>query len=273
VTNTSAESVKQDVSAYLYFGSLYFLTVGVLYMWGYWGRFHVNILEYISVADVLKVAAYPIASVFLFAVIGAVLGEWLTSSVPKVESGAGRDTRIGRFLNSNKSFLIAGYFGGTLALALFGPETKWHLLSILFALPVYLTAKNRGLLADILPHDAARSIVLYLLAVLPTTAYALGRQEATRVLEGREYQYLTASTSGIRVPDLDDAKTRIRYVGHVNDYVFLLLPDNVTLAIVGFDKEKGIQLRHFTKASDEVTAEGPPKPQPPNPKESGRHKR
>lgn len=260
----SAEPIKQRVSSYLYFGSLYFITVGVLYLWGYWGRFDVNILEYISLADVLKLTAYPIASTFIFLLLGAVIGELIVEPLPP---GGGRDTAIGRILNRFRSLIIFAYFAGTTALMIFGPETKWLILPMLFALPIYNVVKARGVLADILPHDSARSVVLYLLAVLPTWAYGHGRLEATSLLEGREYRYLASSTTeGIKIGNPDEAKTRVKYVGHVNDYVFLLLPDNITLAIIAFDKARGIQLRRF-KASDSASNEVSSSRMQPTPKD------
>ena len=52
---------KERVASYVYFGSLYFVSVGALYLWGYWSAFNINILAYLSLADVLKLTAYPIA--------------------------------------------------------------------------------------------------------------------------------------------------------------------------------------------------------------------
>jgi hypothetical protein len=41
----------------------------------------------------------------------------------------------------------------------------------------------------------------------------------------------------------------IKYLGQVNDYVFLLLPDNVTTVILRFDKTRGLQLKRFQTSS------------------------
>ena len=58
-----------------YILTMYCVSVGVLHLWGFWSKFKINILEYISVADVIRSTAYLIASVFVFLVIGAGLGE------------------------------------------------------------------------------------------------------------------------------------------------------------------------------------------------------
>jgi hypothetical protein len=248
------QAVKQRVAPYLYFGSLYFITVGVLYLWGYWGRFDINILEYIGLADVLKLAAYPIASTFLFFLLGAIIGELLAGG-QDIAPGAGRDTKVGRFLRRFGTAIVWLYMVGTASLLVFGPESKWQVAPILVAMPFYLVAKRHDVLIDILPNESARSVVIYLLAVLPMWAYGHGRLDATKLIEGREYKYVAShSIAGMSFGDPKDVKNRVKYVGHVNDYLFLLLPDNATLFIVPFEKTGGLQLRSY-KTSEPALAE------------------
>lgn len=245
---------KERVSTYLYFSSLYFVTVAVLYLWGYWAAFDVNILEYLSLADVLKVSAYPIASAFIFSVIGAVIGEFLIDR-RKFPPGGGSGTLVGNLLRKLAPLIVVAYLFGTIALLLFGPVTKWRALPFLFAIPVYMFVKDRGFLSSLIPHDSPRSLVLFLLAVLPTWAYGHGRLQAATVLEGTDYKYVVSEIEGITVGNAADPKSRIRYIGHASDYVFLLLPDNSTLAIIRFDQAKNLQLKRF-KVSTESSSTG-----------------
>jgi hypothetical protein len=241
--DADVQSVKHRVASYLYFGSLYFITVGVLYLWGYWGQFDVNILEYIGLADVLKLAAYPIASTFLFFLVGAIIGEFVVGG-QRIAPGAGRDTPLGRFVHRYGTAIVWVYIIGTAAVFIFGAERKWQLGPVLVALPIYLIAKRHDLLADILPNDGARSVTVYLLAVLPMWAYGHGRLDADKLIDGREYKYVVSGPiAGLSIADPKDVRSRVKYVGHVNDYLFLLLPDNQTLFIVSFEKTAGVQLR------------------------------
>jgi hypothetical protein len=91
-----------------YFLTIYCVSVGVLHLWGFWSKFKINILEYISVADVIRPTAYPIASVFVFLVIGAGLGE-LFLGRRKFPFAGGRDTATGKFLQRIVPFLIYAY--------------------------------------------------------------------------------------------------------------------------------------------------------------------
>ncbi len=271
---TEAEPTKQRVSSYLYLGSLYFVTVGVLYLWGYWSRFNVNILEYISLADVLKFTAYPIASTVLFLILGAAAGELLGVVTRNllvdrnlIPPGGGRNTEVGRTLSRFGPMLVFAYAAGVGALIVFGPaETNWLILAPFIGIPIGLIAEIRGVLTDIIPHKMARSLVLYFLAVMPIWAYGEGRLKSFMLLEGKEYTYLVSNTTdGIIIGDPDDPKTRIKLIGHANDYVFLLLADNVTLAIIPFDKTRGLQLRRF-KSTDLAASEASNNRMQPTPK-------
>lgn len=231
------------ISSYVYIGSLYLVSVGVLYLWGYWSYFGIDVLVYMNFTDVLKLTAYPLISSAVFVAIGALLGESVWS--PMFPPGGGRDSAVGRLLHRLLPYLAIAYTMGTLAILVFGPVTKWRiLLPVLFAVPVAYQAKRRGMLSLLLPNDSARSVVILLLAVMPTFAYGQGKLKAAAVLDGSDYSYLTASTvEGLTVSDPSNPKNRIKYLGQVNDYVFLLLPDNETSVVVRFDKTHGLQLR------------------------------
>lgn len=246
MSNQSENYPSRDrVSSYIYLGSLYFLAVGVLYLWGYWPTFGINILVYMNLTDVLKLAAYPLVSSFIALALGAVVGElaWFRHALP---AGAGRDTPTGRVLHRLAPLLAAAYTVGTLAVLVYGPARKWLVLPVLFAVPMFLAAKRRGIFASLLPNDATRSVVIFLLAVLPTFAYGQGKLEAAAILDASDYQYLAGGTvEGLTVLDPSNPANRVKYLGQVNEYVFLLLPDNATFVVVHFAKTRGLQLRRF----------------------------
>jgi hypothetical protein len=246
--DTAATAVpwKERVSFHLYFGSLYFVTVGVLYLWGYWPSFGIDILEYISVAEVLKLMAYPVASAFIALAVGAAAGAYFPPLQRVLPPGGGRDTPIGRILHRLAPLLGVSYILGTIALWDFGPVGKWHALPVLIALPICFVAARQGVLRSLLPHEADRWVVIFLLAALPPFAYGRGRLKAAAILDGTDYYYLTApAVDGLPTGDAQDPNNRIKYLGHVNDYVFPLLPDNTTSVVVRFDKTRGLQLKQF----------------------------
>ncbi len=117
---------------------------------------------------------------------------------------------------------------------------------MLIGVPISVAINRRGILASLLPNDATRATVILLLAVLPTYAYGWGKMKAAAILDGSDYQYLAGGTiEGLSILEANNPKNRVKYLGQVNDYVFLLLPDNTTSVVVRFDKTHALQLRRF----------------------------
>ena len=236
---------RLGTSSCIYLGSLYFVSVGVLYIWGYWQTFGINVLEYMNPTDVLRLAAYPIASSFIFVVLGTVLNEFggLHEALPP---GGGRDTRTGRFLRKHARLIVGSYFALSLGLLFVGPVTKWLFLPVLIAIPVAFAVKRRGVFSSWLTNDSVRTVIIFLLAMLPPYAYGLGKIKAAELLNGIEYQYVAAGpVEGLTVQDPTKPSDRIKYLGHVNEYIFLLMPDNDTSVVLRLDKFHPLQLRRF----------------------------
>lgn len=235
------------LSFYVYGGMVYVVSVGVLYLWGYWSTFGINILQYMSFGDAVKIAAYPITSVFVTLAVGAVIGE-VISPLRSLPPGGGRNTLVGRVLNRHKRPLAALYALGTIALATFGPPLKWLIVPVLVAPLIYFPLKEHGFLAQVLPGDSVRSVTIFLLAVLPLYSYGRVRFNADHVLSGTAYRYvLPESAQELGVPPGVVAKGTIKYLGGAGDHAFLLLGDNRTLAVVRIDGGKALLIAGFAR--------------------------
>lgn len=198
----------------------YALVVSSLYLWGYWGAFEINILEYIGISENVKAAISPIASAFAFFAIGAILGEALSPTL-HLPPGGGANTRVGRLLRTFAPTLVIVYLVGVTLLFLAGPVEKWRTLPALFAIAVYLPLKSTNLLRAEFESDVARSIVVFLIAALVPFAYGRGVLEANDVLEGNKFAYSVADLPGVPVAATAKPGERPRYVGKANDrYVF-----------------------------------------------------
>lgn len=254
--SNTTRPLKERASLYLYFGSLYFVLVGVLYLWGYWSPFGIDIMQYVTLSDVAKLAVYPVASTFASFAIGVVVSFVWPGLRGLFPPGGGRDTPTGRVLDRLLPLLTMIYALGTIALLVFGPVTKWIILPGLIAMPISVFEQRRGLLRFLWPNEAARTTVIFLLAAMPVWAYGQGRLRATAILDGSDYYYLSANTiDSLPLGNVGDPKSRVKYLGQVNDYIFLLLPDNATSVIVRFDRTRGLQLKRF-RASASPPAKG-----------------
>lgn len=224
-----------------YWGSAYLFVVAVLYLWGYWSPFRINVLEYISLADVVKAAAYPLATVFVFIALGALIGEAI---FPEgfLPPGGGAKTRLGTWLRSVVPYIALAYGTATTLYFIFGSVDKWRVLPILIAIPVSVTLKEAGLLKTFLKSDRARSVVLFLLASLPPFAYGQGTLKAHQILTGTDYIYVTSEIGGQSFDAKSKIETRLRYVGKAGDQYFLFAPKTRSMLIVPLSEAKILEL-------------------------------
>lgn len=229
---------------YAYWASAYGLAVALLYLWGYWSPFDVNILEYVSLSDVVKTAVYPIGSVFVFAAIGAVAGEVLfpTGFMPP---GGGANTKAGRTLRKIGPLFLALYALSILLLLYLGPVRKWNILPVMVAVPVSLALKEAGILREILMSDRVRTVVLFLLAALPPFAYGRGAIRADEVKAGSSFTYVVSSIEGYPVDAGAKPFARPRYVGRAGDQYFLFMPAQRTLLVVPQGQVKLLELKQY----------------------------
>ncbi|BAW21302.1 MULTISPECIES: hypothetical protein [Pseudomonas] len=214
-----------------YWSSAYFFAVAVLYLWGYWSPFKVNILEYVSLSDVVKTSAYPIASVFIFMVLGALMGEVMFPHgfLPK---GSGITKKVGHSLHRIAPHILIFYLVGISLYAIFGSVYKWNYLPVLFAIPVTGTLKELGVLKSFLKSDGSRTFVLFLLAVLPPMAYGRGAIEANDIISGKTYTYVISEVTGHSFDPRSEAYAHLRYVGKAGDQYFLYAPETKSVLIL-----------------------------------------
>lgn len=103
MTNTST----LKITPYVPWLSVYSITAGTLYLWGYWSKFNVNILEYIGLMDLAIAAAFPLLSAVVGIVGGMILGQIFISG--SLSQGGGKETPTGKFLNRYAILLLVIY--------------------------------------------------------------------------------------------------------------------------------------------------------------------
>lgn len=222
--------------------------VSSLYLWGYWGSFEVNILEYIGISEIVKAAIYPIASAFAVFAIGAVLGEALSPTL-HLPPGGGANTTIGKLFRKLAPILVTVYLLAVTLLFLVGPVEKWRTLPVLFAIAVYLPLKSTDLLCSEFKSDGARSIVIFLISALVPFAYGRGVLEANDVLEGRRFAYAVAELPDMPVAATTKASERPRYVGKANDRYVFFDPVGKSTSFIAASELKTLTLKRQERSS------------------------
>lgn len=238
------EQLREQPGVYIYFLSMYSVVAGALYLWGYWSPFGVNILEYVSLTDIVKSTIYPIASSFIFLALGVMLGQ-LVGVGPDLPPGEGRNSPPARFIIRHKRLLIFLYIAGTLILMIYGPVEKWlGVLPFLLGAPIALYASARNVLARQIPAGGPRTLCLILLAVLPFIAFGTGQLRAAAVLDGKAFDYVIDNIT--ITPDAQPLQST-RFVGHAGDFFFFLEPEKLILSISKFETVKTLRLGRFER--------------------------
>ncbi|HEY6644118.1 hypothetical protein [Povalibacter sp.] len=102
-----AKSSTLRFTPYIPWVSAYAVAAGALYLWGYWSKFHVNILEYMGLLELALAAAFPLFSAVIGLVGGVVLGQVFGGN--SLSQGHGAGTKFGRTLKRYARLLLFLY--------------------------------------------------------------------------------------------------------------------------------------------------------------------
>ena len=176
------------------------------------------------------------------------------------EAGAGRTTASFKFVQRNRLWIGALFLLFVCWWAVSGPPKKWLALPPVIAFPFYMAAKERDFLTSVIPGEASRSVVIYLLALLPPVAFGAGQMRAADIADGVGFSYVLSTVDGVDIRKDAPPEKRLRFLGYVGDHLFFLEPSEHELAIAKFKGETALvvvpyERKGFTWA--EMFAESP----------------
>jgi hypothetical protein len=229
--------------------SFYFIGVGALYLWGFWGSFNVNVMEYLGLADIVKVAAWPVLSAFVFLVLGMLAGE--LAPIRRLPECGGGETRLGYFLRRSlpaikwSSILL---LGGLIA---FGSPTAWQGTAMILGIVLARPVRQLRSFQHLVPDTGFRTTVAYAFVVLPLFSFGQGRVNADVIKRGHSYQYVLPTSDGI--VGTPEPLTSLRYVGFAGSTFFFWQPASASLSIVPSASIKSLNLRPYNKTGLSLT--------------------
>lgn len=205
---------KNYVAIALSYGAV----VGALYLFGFWGTLNVNILEFIGLGDLIKLAVYP-----LLVSMASLLSGYLLAMVTPGDSlppGGGADTPIGRFGLKYWRYLVTGHLLVIFAIILFVEVPgKWFLVAVLASLlSVVLT--HLDFFIDLFPNARARGNVLTLAILVAGSAFYYGTYNASLAKSGKGELLVDAARSQLSLNH--DTKKPVVYLGYVTGHFVLL---------------------------------------------------
>lgn len=189
----------------------YLVAVAAAYLFGYWGTFNINVLEFVSLADLAKLSIYPLLASLIFILVGLLTSQLLVS--PKITPGGGADTTIGRIGRKYWRLFLGLQVVIICMVAIYGPEPrKWIVVAALVSL-FSAPLSHLEFLIERIPNPRARMTSLLLVLLLPGIAFAFGRQEAFLIKSGHPNQTVDIKRSNL--PFLEDATKPVAYLGFV----------------------------------------------------------
>jgi len=230
---------------FVWIASGYALTVTALYLWGYWGRFGVNFLEYIGFGDMLRYALIP----FLTSMAVGTLGFAISVIGPVGDlypPGGGTDTAFGRFGRKHWRQLAALDLALVFALAKFGPALgRWYVIATLLTL-LSLPLTHLDSFIALMPNPQVRASLLSLAIFIAATAFPLGRIKAHNLLSGEGPLFVDVVGSGLQLQFNKDHP--VIYVGHLAEFFVLYESASSHLVLLNAEKVSNLILVQNPKA-------------------------
>ncbi len=198
-------------------GVPYFIAVGACYLFGYWGAFNINVLEFITFADVAKLAVYPLMVSLVFGLLGLLFVEVITPSyLPKdgslFGSASGQRAGIPMWCWKNGRLIIALQILLIAYVAIYATEPrKWVIVAWLIIFSGIPLLADLEKFIELVPNPRIRLSALLLLLSLPSFSFAYGRQQAFLVKTGASEQFVDVARSKLLL--VNAAKNPVAYLG------------------------------------------------------------
>ncbi len=232
-----------NFSRILWIAGAYTLVITGLYLFGYWGRFGLNVLEYIGVGDIVSHALMPILATIATTILGLAIGMVAAHGAP----GGGADTIIGRFSRTHWRPLVILDLVAMGFLARFGREPVQWFLIVVLTMPLGDLLTHHDFFIAQMPNPLVRARLLNLSLGLAALFFAIGRVQAGEVLDGKGSLFVDVAGSGLELKS--DASHPVSYVGHVADFFVVYDSANSQVVFLNAQKIKSLALIRNPKAA------------------------
>lgn len=220
-----------------------YLTIcGALYHIAYWDTFHLNGLSFISLSDIIKSFAYPITYTLIALLAGAIFTRFVVRIDKALPKGGGRNTPVGKKLNSSvaTSIILFVWLITITWLFINGNSNTWIIWGIIVAMPpfIYLTL-NTSFLSEEIKDESTRSHIIQLLVNFIILSFATGKYDSAIIKENLKYKYTiqkttsdTSSHNNKIIKLLGNTEKHFIFSNLNNDSIFMIKSDNIDTLIL-----------------------------------------
>jgi len=214
---------SSNYQKYLLLIAPYGITVSSLYLFGYWSIFGINIFEYISLTDVIKVAIHQLAYYSAFIVLGIIIAELFIS--PFFKSGEGADLPEAKFVKKYWRFFTLFILSYAIYIGLFtNNPVRWFAVSMLI-FPIISIALNRiDPMSGMIKKQSIRHSATNLIAMVLLFSFGWGTVDALIKRNNNKSLIINGIPS-------DKA-----YIGRTNSHVFFWLRKDKRIEIISSAK-------------------------------------
>jgi hypothetical protein len=230
----------------LWIAGAYTLVITSLYLFGYCGRFGLNVLEFIGIGDIVSHALMPFLASMAFAILGFVIST-VDPRRDLFPPGGATDNRIGRFGRAHWRLLLTLDLWALALVAIFGPEPLRWFLIIIFIVPVATALTHLDFLIAAMPSPSVRAFVLDFSLMIAASAFAVGRLQADSLLKGAGPLLVDVVGSSLQLES--DASHPVSYVGHAADFFVLYDSAQSQVVILNAQKVNSLVLTKNPKAA------------------------
>ena len=219
----------------IYFATSYGFVVSMLYLFGYWSTFDINILEYIKISDVIKISIYPILTSIGITITGIIVGSFYgrISAKPNVQKSE-KLNKIEKWINFiyKYTFIVSII----ILFAFFSYMLNWNVFWPLFSIicptvTSYILVKYKvELVKKLIPFPSYEAIILYIFLTSLSLAFGYGKVRSLSILETGSCFYVNVSI--FKDKELFQDQKRLKYLGLGGDFMFFLSEDNTKIYIL-----------------------------------------
>jgi hypothetical protein len=197
--------------------------VGISYESGFWRAFHIDILPFLTVSDLVRGAAYP----FLATIVSMAFGSLLPTAID-LPPGGGSETPAGQWALKFKKRILFSWLGLAFLLYLLGGENGWIAASVCLLPLLAGLISNNTQIQIIVPDYKIRSFILTMGLTAPLLLFLHGAADAGEIISGVRFQEIS----------FPGEEGKYRLLSITDKYIFLK-PDN----------DRNIIIRQLTDAS------------------------
>jgi hypothetical protein len=198
----------------------YSLVVSLLYLFGFWGTFNINVLEYIALTDVIKNALYPLIYSSILIVLGLTIGNLISVPLTKImPPGGGKDLPEAKFIRWFLILMALFVLGLALHLILFEVgNARWFKVAVLVSPILIGMVGNAEFASSYINNKHLRSLIVSTLCLTLFYSYGWGAVHAERAKISEQMLKINGKLSNQK------------YLGWVGGFLFLW--DNSKNAVV-----------------------------------------